>query len=72
MGYPWCYKNPRVHVVWVCTHTRMGTGFAGTGVGWTSRTRTIPVCHPMYEKGVVMKTPSHPEGKHLDMFYCSY
>jgi len=24
----------------------MGTGFAGTGAGWTSHTHPVPMCHP--------------------------
>src|SRR5882762_5876795 len=33
-------QNPWVHGV--------GTGFVGTGVGWTSPTRAVPVCHPTH------------------------
>ena len=24
----------------------VGTGFVGTGAGWTSPTRAVPMCHP--------------------------
>ena len=33
-------QNPWVHGV--------GTGFVGTGAGWTSPTRAVPVCHPTH------------------------
>ena len=26
----------------------VGMGFAGTGVGWTSLTHAVPMCHPSY------------------------
>ena len=31
-------------------HGVTGTGFTGTGTGWTARTRAIPVCHPIDHK----------------------
>ena len=36
-GYPWYFTKP-AYV--------LGTGFMGTGLGWTSPTHTVPVCHP--------------------------
>ena len=36
-GYLQCFTKP--------TYV-LGTGFVGTGLGWTSPTRTVPVCHP--------------------------
>jgi len=38
--------NPHMFQVWVLTHTHMGAGFTGTGLGWTAQTHTRPVCHP--------------------------
>ena len=36
----------RRFAVWVQVKHTAGMGFAGTGVGWTSPTHAIPVCHP--------------------------
>src|SRR5882724_865195 len=41
-------------MVRVCTRTRTGTGFAGTGPGWTSPTRARPVSHPR-GRGIVAR-----------------
>ena len=46
--YPRCLQKPVGEAVRVCTRTHMGTGFAGTGPGWTSPTHAIPMCHPSY------------------------
>jgi len=32
--------------VWVQVKHTTGTGFVGTGVGWTSPTHAVPMCHP--------------------------
>src|SRR5882762_10037847 len=32
--------------VWVQVNPAAGMVFAGTGVGWTSPTHAIPMCHP--------------------------
>jgi len=45
-GYPRCCSKPMGKMVQVCTCTHMGMGFAGMGLGWTSPTCAIPVCHP--------------------------
>jgi len=39
---------PETHgfAVRVQVKTAAGYGFAGMGAGWTSPTRTIPMCHP--------------------------
>src|SRR5882724_10337181 len=42
--------NPHMFRVRVWTCTRTGAGFAGTGPGWTARTRARPVCHPKDDK----------------------
>ena len=33
----------------------MGTGFVGTGPGWTSPTRARPVCHPNADEPYAME-----------------
>jgi len=45
--------------IWVCSvpmvfcgyHSVTGMGFAGTGMGWATRTRAIPMCHPTHGHG---------------------
>ena len=52
-GYLRCCSKPVGKMVQVCTHTHMGTGFVGMGLGWTSLTHAIPVCHPNHHPHVL-------------------
>ena len=56
--------KPAYVVVRVQVKPAAGMGFVGTGAGWTSPTRTVPVCHPTH--GYRYLVPENLESPGMD------